>query len=168
MDWKSVLREFVSATVPHDYRMFPPNRRHLWRGMYLPSTAKRPCPKLLVALDTSGSISNELLAQFVCEVNAIMQEMRCTVHVVVCDAEAHYTGLFEDEPIGDIKAVGRGGTNFIPPFDLADQMNLDLDGAVYLTDGYGTFPPSPRMKTLWVITSNVKAPCGETVTMPLN
>jgi len=166
IDWRSRLREFVSTTVPHDYRMFPPNRRHLWRGMYLPSIARRPCPKLVVAIDTSGSVSGQLLAQFVCELNSIMAEMKCLIHVLTCDTQVKHFGTFDDEPIGEIHAYGRGGTRFDPPFQWAHEHAPEIDGLIYLTDGYASFPKESHFKTLWVIASNVKAPWGDAVAIP--
>jgi len=166
VDWKSALREFVSTTVPHDYRMFPANRRHLWRGMYLPSIARRPCPKLLVVIDSSGSTRN-VVGQFVCELNAIMTEMRCLIHVVTCDTQVYYVGTFEDEQIGDITISGGGGTSFEPPFQWAQVRTPEIDGVVYLTDGYGLFPASSQFNTLWVISTHIQAPWGETVRIPL-
>ena len=166
VDWKSVLREFVSNAVPYDTRWFPPNRRHLWRGMYLPSVAKRPRPNLLIVVDSSGS-TTRVIPQFVAEVNAVMNEMHCLIHVVTCDTEVYEVGTFDDEPIGDLKISGGGGTSFIPPFEWARVHTPEIDAMIYLTDGYGTFPPQPAaFPTLWVMSTHVKPPWGEMVRIP--
>jgi predicted metal-dependent peptidase len=41
-DWRAILRHFVAATTPADYRWTPPNRRYIASGPYLPSPENQP------------------------------------------------------------------------------------------------------------------------------
>jgi len=163
IDWRSVLREFVATLVPADFSMFPPARRHLWRGLILPAVKKTPSLTLLVAIDTSGSISDKTLADFVSELDGILDAGQMTIHVVCCDRAVHPIGEFTHSPIGQIQACGRGGTSFAPPFRWAESEGLALDGAVYFTDGYGDWPTEPSYPTLWVMSTDVRPPFGQTV-----
>ncbi len=64
VDWRSVLRDFISASHPSDYSWTPPNRRYLSRGLYLPSVVRSGVGEIAIAVDTSGSIGAEELDQF--------------------------------------------------------------------------------------------------------
>jgi predicted metal-dependent peptidase len=86
-DWRAILRDFVAATTPADYRWTPPNRRYIASGLYLPSVERQGVGEIVIAVDTSGSIGRHELEQFAGEISAISEEARPEViHVVYCDA----------------------------------------------------------------------------------
>ncbi len=86
-DWRAILRDFVAATTPSDYRWMPPNRRYIASGLYLPSVERRGLGEIVIAVDTSGSIGRLELEQFAAEISAISEETKPeTIHVVYCDA----------------------------------------------------------------------------------
>jgi len=166
VDWKSVLREWIAQTIPTDQRWFPPNRRYLWRNIYMPSLLKAPRPELLVVIDSSMS-TWRVVPTFVAELNQIMDEMHTLIHVVTCDQQVYEVGTFDDEPIGEINCRGGGGTSFIPPFAWAAEHTPSIDGLIYMTDGYGAFPVSSHFNTLWVMSTDVKPPWGDHLRIPL-
>jgi hypothetical protein len=57
-DWRTILRDFVAATAPSDYRRTPPNRRYIGSGLYLPSVERRGLGEIVIAVDTSGTITS--------------------------------------------------------------------------------------------------------------
>ena len=67
-DWRAILRDFVAATAPSDYRWTPPNRRYIASGLYLPSVERRGLGEIVIAVDTSGSIGKIELEQFAGEI----------------------------------------------------------------------------------------------------
>ena len=67
-DWRAILRDFVAATAPSDYRWTPPNRRYVASGLYLPSVERRGLGEIVIAVDTSGSIGKFELEQFAGEI----------------------------------------------------------------------------------------------------
>jgi predicted metal-dependent peptidase len=86
-DWRAILRDFVAATAPSDYRWTPPNRRYIASGLYLPSVERRGVGEIVIAVDTSGSIGTLELEQLAAEISAIADEVKPEViHVVYCDA----------------------------------------------------------------------------------
>ena len=128
--------------------------------------------KIVVMVDTSGSIDQDMLNRFAAEIDAIAKQTRAEIHVIVCDADVH--GVFKVASAGlssalkGIEFKGGGGTNFIPAFEEAEKLKPAI--GVYLTDMMGTFPPSARFPTVWAVPamSNQdlpKAPFG--VTIPL-
>src|SRR3990167_2018250 len=73
LNWKELLREYIQAGVKNDYRMFPSSKKYLWFPIYLPALAGEFL-EIAVAIDTSGSISDKMLAQFASEVTSIAQQ----------------------------------------------------------------------------------------------
>ncbi len=112
-DWRSILRDFITATTASDYRWSLPNRRYVASGMYLPSVEKTGVGEIVIGVDTSGSIGLAELEQFAGEISAISDEAKPgRIHVVYCDAAVQATQEFEpSEPI-DLKPKGGGGTDF--------------------------------------------------------
>lgn len=151
IDWRTALWRFMVRT-PVDFIGY--DRRFLHTGLYLDALDGERV-RAYVAVDTSGSISDALLATFLAEVNAILRTypaMAMTLYY--CDAALD--GPHELNS-GDIPPmpVGGGGTSFVPLFDaVAEQrQGLEETPCVYLTDGYGTFPRSPPpVPVLWVVT----------------
>jgi predicted metal-dependent peptidase len=87
VDWRAVLRDFVAASRPADYSWTPPNRRHLGRGLYIPSIVRASAGELVIAVDTSGSIGADEIEQFAGEISAIAEDVQPdSIRVVYCDA----------------------------------------------------------------------------------
>jgi predicted metal-dependent peptidase len=165
VDWRDVLRRYLSAAAKSDYAWTPPNRRYIARGLYLPSLRSETLGPVVVAVDTSGSIDDATLAAFSAETAAILDEAAPeAVHVVYCDAEVRATDRFE--PGDSIRLIphGGGGTAFRPVFDWIEQSDIQPVCAVYLTDLDGVdFGPPPDYPVLWVSTLRTFAPFGEVI-----
>lgn len=167
VDWREVLRRYLSAAAKSDYAWTPPNRRHIARGLYLPSLRSESLGPVVVAVDTSGSIDDATLATFAAEIGAILDEAQPeTVHVVTCDAAVTATETFAPGDTIDLRPLGGGGTAFRPVFEWVAQAELDPVCAVYLTDLDGAdFGPPPPYPVLWVSTERTAAPFGEVIAL---
>jgi len=161
VDWRSILREFASQLIPSDFSWLPGSRRHLWRGWILPGVKREAKPEIMAVIDTSGS-TYHARPRFLSELSGLSSH-KCVLHLVRCDTKATHIGDYDGEPIPSMNLADGGGTSFIPPFELAEKQGWQLDGVVYLTDGYGAFPKSERWPTLWVMCTDEKTPWGETV-----
>ncbi|BBO83647.1 hypothetical protein DSCO28_42130 [Desulfosarcina ovata subsp. sediminis] len=64
LDWRQLLNRFIQASARSDYAWMPPNRRYLHRNLYLPAMRSTDLPEVVVAVDTSGSVSSTELNQF--------------------------------------------------------------------------------------------------------
>ena len=168
VDWREVLRRFVSDCARNDYRWFPPSRRHVWQGLYLPGIRSEELPPLVVAVDTSGSIGQAELAQFAAELTAILQDHAAThCTVIYCDAAVSGVEEFgpDDYPV-TLHPHGGGGTAFGPVFAEVETRGLTPACLIYLTDLEGRFPDQePPYPVLWVRTgdSQTVPPFGEVV-----
>jgi predicted metal-dependent peptidase len=169
IDWKDRLRKFVAKTIPADFTWMRPSRRSIANGIYMPSSIKNGCGKILVVIDTSGSIGNEELAQYWGEVTSIFEDCNPEQLVVMyCDAAVAGIDFFSFGETPVLKPRGGGGTDFRPPFRKVDKDGIQIQCAIYLTDGYGSFPEKePPYPVLWVITTDVKSPHGETLRLEL-
>ena len=164
-DWRSILRDFVAATTPSDYRWSPPNRRHVASGLYLPSVARNGTGRIVVAVDTSGSIGSRELDQFAAEISAISDEAQPeSIHVIFCDAAVQSVQEFgPSEPIY-LGPKGGGGTDFRPAFEWVERNDLQPACLIYLTDlCCHSYPEQPHYPVLWVTDSRRIAPFGETI-----
>ena len=167
LDWRAILRDFISAQTPQDYRWSPPNRRYVSAGLYLPSVEKTGPGEIVVAVDTSGSIRRGELEQFAAEIAAIAEETRPErIHVVCADAAVQSEREFASgEPV-TIEPMGGGGTDFRPVFRWVEERGIAPACLIYLTDlRCRWFPASVEYPVLWVTNSKREAPLGETVRM---
>ena len=143
VDWREVLREFISTTCAgNDYSTWArPNRRLMSQGVYMPSGISQRVGELVVAIDTSGSISNSTLTAFLSEVKSICdtvhpEQVRLLYwgHEVVGD-ESYKTDEL-DGLITSTKPMGGGGTdvNCVTQYMTAEGINPQA--CIVLTDGY--------------------------------
>ena len=165
LDWREVLRRYLSAAAKSDYAWTPPNRRYIARGLYLPSLRSESLGPVVIGVDTSGSIDAATLAAFSAEITAILDEAAPEAnHVVYCDDAVAGTETYEPGDIIRLTPHGGGGTAFRPVFDWIAESGLQPVCAVYLTDLCGCdFGPAPDYPVLWVSTELTQAPFGEVI-----
>lgn len=151
IDWRTYLWRYLVQT-PNDFQGF--DRRFISRGLYIDAIAGESV-QVFVAIDTSGSISDEQMTMFISEIKGILgsyPHLDCQLYYA--DAEAY--GPYSLKPNSAIpKPEGGGGTSFIPFFENVEATReIHLEGVcVYLTDGYGDFPSkAPSLPVLWVVT----------------
>ena len=170
LDWRAVLWRYLVQT-PCDFSGW--DRRHIARGLYL-EQLEGETVRVLVCVDTSGSIADDLMRGFLSEVAGVL---RAYPHIQadLWYADAHAHGPYEVRPDAAFpKPVGGGGTDFRPFFAAALEAlrarPSERAVAIYLTDGFGCFPEQPPpVDTLWVVTAGGLAlerfPFGESVRM---
>ena len=171
LDWRRMVRIFCASSgrtkIRHTIKRI--SKRFGTR----PGIKIQRLQRLLVAVDTSGSIDAELLKDFFAEIHGAWRA-GASVTVVECDAEVQGHSEYRGKPPKGVR--GGGGTEFEPVFRWMKKQR-PFDGCLYLTDGYGPAPTSrPNCKLLWVLPdgdapseeSEVKLPFGPTVRIPKN
>jgi len=108
--------------------------------------------KIAVALDVSGSISDEEFKQAIKEVLNIVKNYNHETTIIECDKEVRRA--YNVKSIKDIKerVANGGGTLFTPVFEYCNTKNINL--LIYFTDGKGEerLRVMPKgYKVLWVI-----------------
>ncbi len=135
-----------------------PNRRTIALGIG-PGRPIRPSytdhiPRVMVAVDTSGSMSERDLSVALREMQGIFRALRAEVALVVCDARVH--AVQEVRSIEQVLPLlqGGGGTDFRPVFAHAEGLRQRRpDVLVFATDGLGPAPAlAPRgIQTIWLL-----------------
>lgn len=126
--------------------------------------------EFVIAIDTSGSTSGELVQKFIQKTYNILKSTesffsKINVHIIQCDAEIqeHVKITSEeefDEYMKSMKIHGLGGTDFRPVFSFVDDLVeakefSNLKGLIYFTDGYGDFPEyKPEYESAFVFLDN--------------
>ena len=170
VDWKDVFRDLLQSTMSNDTTWKRLNRRHQWRGINLPSSQKTPSGgELAVAIDVSGSVSQEELNIFGTELQNIAEECGidkirvcyCSTTVIKNEDNGEWWDVYElDHEELDLKVRGGGGTNFDPPFNLYNNPKWTTDDLsdvvafLYFTDGWGHVSEDvePDVPVFWMLT----------------
>lgn len=161
VDWRFELYNAINRHMRNNYAFMPPNKKHSWRGVALPSLASDTL-SLCVAVDTSGSINDELLSAFMEEFKTIMQNFPAVkIELIIADAKVHAHYTFQGGEKMDFPLKGGGGTDYRPVFDYIDA-NLPMSTMLlYFTDGDGWFPKyPPSYEVLWALSRKAKVPFG--------
>jgi predicted metal-dependent peptidase len=175
--WQHLLARFFSDIRRTDYRLYPFNKKHLWRGIYLPSAGVPGPDHVVLAIDTSGSVSAKDLGEFVAELDRLRSFTDCRLTLLHCDAAVHRvdesTGRGDTllpETNGGRRLAGGGGTSFVPVFEWISRKMREgaaaPDALIYCTDGMGRFPPrAPDYPVVWILTrgSSAQFPFGQVI-----
>jgi predicted metal-dependent peptidase len=164
IDWRALMRAHLSERIKGDWTSFPFSKRLIHRGLFMPSPGLQVPGHVVFAIDTSGSMSVELLNQIVDELRAFREVFPCQLTVLQCDAEIRSVeecGAMDGYEIpANYKVHGRGGTSFCPVFDwVANTPGVAL--VLYATDGLGIFPKTqPNLPVIWLHTQSHSTPAN--------
>jgi len=157
LEWQDYLKKFAgSVPVPYKKSIMRNDRRQPHR-IELKGRLSNHEVKIVVAIDVSGSISDDDMSAFLNEILFILKGIKNKeITVIQCDADIQSIEILKSAK--DVKKVtrnGNGGTEFSPVFEYLKKNNLKNDILIYLTDGYGeselTVKPS-HFRTIWVTT----------------
>jgi len=153
LSWKALLRRFVTSVTSIETEETR-KKRHRRYGTLHPGNKRLEKVNLGVAVDTSGSISDEELQMFMSEINAIHKQ-GVEITLIECDAEVRNVSKFS--PKKNKTFSGRGGTAYQPAFDKARE--LGVDAIVFFGDGDSADTPTkPRYPVLWVMVRGNEPP----------
>jgi predicted metal-dependent peptidase len=155
IDWRDELRALLTSAAANDYTYRRPSRRFISQGLYMPSLHSDALGGLLIAIDSSGSMSQKELSQIAAEVEQIKEDMNPEfIEVVYCDTQVKNTQRFDREDTVELKCTGGGGTRFRPVFDYLANMADKVEGLVYFTDMEGNLDEcvEPECPVIWANT----------------
>jgi predicted metal-dependent peptidase len=167
VDWREILRAFISRFARNDYSWAHPNRRFIHQGLYLPGLRSEELGDVVLAVDTSGSIGREELNRFAAEAEGILQAYDCALTILYHDASIQHVHTWgpTDGPLV-LEPKGGGGTDHQPVFEWIAEQGVDPACLVCLTDLASSFPPEPpTYPVVWatVGAGTEKAPFGALV-----
>ena len=165
--WVDLLRNWLREKADDDWNWLKPNPYFDDTEFMLPSLDSERMGPIVFATDTSGSISQEALAQFQGEKQGCLDDMKPSKLLdIYCDAKIQSEHEYR---VGDVishECPGGGGTRFEPVFERLEEMTEKPKLLVYLTDLEGSFPDKhPDYPVLWVVYGGGKkeAPFGDLV-----
>ena len=147
-DWKGYLRRFVgNSSVSYTKKL---RRKYNKRYVENPGLKIKFKNNILVGVDTSGSVSNSELKEFMNE----LTHMHKTGHkITVAQCDTQINSVEEFNPRKDWEIKGRGGTSFQPVVDLFNKKKGVYTALIYLTDGEACTPEDCPKNSLWVHSS---------------
>jgi predicted metal-dependent peptidase len=173
VDWREQLREFVNATCRNKDKSTwkRPHKRFLGQDIYMPSMIGEAIGKVVIGIDTSGSIGDKELNEFLTEVVAICEDVSpSSIELLYWDTQVAGHETYNQ---GDYKALvqstkpaGGGGTHVGCVNQYIKDKRLEPEAVIILTDGYveddwgGSWGCTP---TLWAVTSRRTSPHGKTI-----
>ena len=170
MDWREMLRMNIQSILKSNFSFSRPNRKSQHCGAILPGMMNEETIDVSVAIDMSGSISNEQAKDFLSEVKGIMDEyVDFKLDLWCFDTEVYgykqFTGDTADE-IMEYKCKGGGGTAFEANWDFMKEQNIEPKRFIMFTDGYpcGSWGDEDYCDTLFIVHGNdaIIAPFGQT------
>lgn len=147
-DWRSYVRRFAGGSNEIFTKKL--RRKENRRFDENPGLKIKNKRHLLVAIDTSGSVSDKEVKEFLNEIHHI-HKTGSEVTVLQCDTTIRSIEKFK--PNQDIVLHGRGGTDFDPVLEYYNENTRKYTCMFYLTDGECSTSVKPRGKMLWVIST---------------
>ncbi len=163
LNWRHLLSKNIQSIISNDYSWKHPNKRMYSQGYYLPSLDRENID-VIIAIDTSGSIEDEVLTYFLTETQSILHAIRnVRITLIDCDSKIQQVKIYQSgESLINHNFKGRGGTSFYPVFEY--MKNHPAKVLIYFTDGEARFPKYANFKVIWVLTDRDKiAPVGKTI-----
>ena len=153
LDWRTLLRRYMTDATRSDYSWSLPNRRFIDSGLYLPAIHSDGIETIAFIIDISSSLPTETLAEFWAELREVAAEIR-PESVIVLQVDTMLQDVAEyaaaDLP-DEIEVKGRGGTDFRPGFAWLDEQGIQPRVCLYFTDmECSDYPDAePGFPVLW-------------------
>lgn len=145
-DWRGYIRRFTGVST----KVFTKKIRRKENRRYEdnPGLKIKMRQHMLLAIDTSGSVSDTELKEFMNEIHHIYKQ-GVDITVIQCDASIRSIEPYKGK--NEIKVFGRGGTEFDPVLDYYNANLKKYTSLVYFTDGECYTSVKPKSKVLWVL-----------------
>lgn len=145
-DWKGYIRRFTGVST----KVFTKKIRRKENRRYEdnPGLKIKMRQHMLLAIDTSGSVSDTELTEFMNEIHHIYKA-GVDITVVQCDTSIRSIEPYKGK--NEINVFGRGGTEFDPVLDYYNANLKKYTSLVYFTDGECYTSVKPKSKVLWVL-----------------
>lgn len=163
VNWRARLRNIIEPLFPRDITWSNPNRRLLSQKLFVPGPRYDGTAEIAVLIDTSGSVTDNEVIALINELNAIISGVspsKLQIHwfeSYVWQSDLLTQGMLLKIP----DKLHRGGTSFERAFE-AIKGNPRV--VICLTDMGDSFDfKRPKGRTIWVSTTEYKAPWGETI-----
>lgn len=174
VNWRDELRDFVTSSIKgkDEFTWRKLNRRSIANDLISPSVENETIGRIIVAIDTSGSIGSDQITEFATELASICETCEPDEIVVLWwDTQVHGEQVIDSgkySALKDIlKPMGGGGTRVSCVSEYIQKEQLSADCVMVFTDGYVESNPvwSISSPTLWLVTmsNHFEPPVGKKV-----
>lgn len=171
MDWREHLNLAVQSSLKSDFTWMRQSRKSRSLGIYLPGTDNDYQVEAAIGIDVSGSISHQMIQDFLGEIYGIMQQFQdFRLRIWTFDTQVYAESFKEFTPmnaeeIKEYEIIGCGGTDFECNWDFMEENDIVPDKFIMFTDGYpfGSWGNEAYCDTLFVIhgSDNIIPPFGD-------
>jgi predicted metal-dependent peptidase len=161
--WRELLQQQIESTVKSDFTWLRPSRRGWHCDAILPGMKPQETIDVAIAIDTSGSISQEMLREFLSEIKGIMDAYSdFKIMLWTFDTQVYNMQEFTADNSSDLltyEPQGGGGTDFDVNWTFMREQDIQPKKFIMFTDGYpfGSWGDEDYCDTVWIINGNKDA-----------
>lgn len=163
--FEDILERFIGGDKPEGHNFSRP-ARHQWHNsrLFMPAQQKTGVGHIVVAIDTSNSMSDEELRMAFGETKTLIEDfMPESVTIIYADSGVQRVEVFEKgEEIDRLNIKGKGGTRVQPAITWAENLKHPVNRFIYITDmGFNDATEPPSFPILWVASQAGAPPYGD-------
>jgi predicted metal-dependent peptidase len=165
IDWRTLLEQQIQSTIKNDYSWTRTSRKGWHMDAIMPGMLPGTQIDVFIGMDTSGSISERDIKDFLSEIKGIMESYdQYKVHVVTWDTEVYNHQIFTSDNLEDISSYepqGGGGTDPMCVWQFLKDNDIEPKKLIMFTDycffGWNPDEVEAYCDTVWVIKGNPSA-----------
>jgi len=163
VNWRELLQQQIQSTIKDDFTWMRPNRRSWHMDAIMPGMKPGNQIDVCIAIDTSGSIGEADIKDFLSEIKGIMEAYdEYKIQVWSFDTEIYNHETFTSENMDDISSyepAGGGGTDFMANWEYMKENNIEPKKFIMFTDGmpYSSWGDPDYCDTVFIIKGNQDA-----------
>ena len=166
INWRHYLKKLIQSHIKSNLDWSTPSRKSFDSRFHLPGNDNDDMISIHLSIDTSGSMSNDMLSDFLGEIYGIVNQFpNFIIRIWTFDTSVYNYKEYTSDNVRDIKKykiMGNGGTEFMVNWDFMKKNKIRPDLFVMFTDGVpcGSWGVPKFCETIYVIHSNpnIKAP----------
>lgn len=153
MDWREYINLSIQSSQKADFTWMRQSRKSRSMGIYLPGMDNEVMVDAAIGIDVSGSISKEMIRDFLGEIYGIMQQFQdFRLKIWTFDTKVYAESFKEFTPMNseelkEYEIIGCGGTDFACNWDFMEENQIEPDKFIMFTDGmpFGSWAVIPRI-----------------------
>jgi predicted metal-dependent peptidase len=176
MRWQDLLRVQLESSLKNNYSFMRPSRKAWHTGAVLPGMLPDEQLDVVIGIDTSGSITEDMVKDFLSEVKGMMEMYNSySIHIFTFDTAVYNPQTYTEDSGDDLinyDIQGGGGTDFEVCYNYMKDEGIEPKQFIMFTDGYpwGSWGDADYCDSLFVVHGNesIEAPFGVTAHYTFN
>ena len=173
LNWREIIQQQIMSTMKSDYTFIKPSRRSWHMDAILPGMINTDTIDICLAIDASGSISEQQCRDFLGEIQGIMEQYKdFKIHLWSFDTKVFNPKVFTPDNMDELSdyVIGAGGgTDFMCNWEFMKEEGIEPKKFIMFTDGwpFDSWGDKDYCDTIFLINNsyerNIQAPFGMTV-----